>query len=401
MTKIIINDARIKIDEHIIIPEDIEVDRPSLNLYVGKTGSGKTILLKTLSGIARDIYNLEIRGRIIVDGKHHYIPQEPWIINIGNTGIEELIYTSFINKKKFLWIKELEQYKHILSKKISNMSYGERRILEILKSIIIDPDILFFDEPFEALDPRNKLLVEDLLAKLVDLGKIIVATAKTKLNGWKTYGIRSLKNKKIKSNELKNLDPRSSGKGRIVVRNAYIKRGKKKIRIPDMDLRPGEAISIFGSNGAGKTTILLGLSGVLKIKGYCEIKGTIGFVPDDVSMIFSWSGTKSVVRELCGYNIECYEISIDILEKLGIKINDRFFYEHSDGEKRLIILIPQLIKEIDILLIDGGLEYIDFDRAKTVEELIRRFLDDGGIVVSTIPSGDDLYAVEGLQLFSY
>ncbi|WP_148677257.1 ATP-binding cassette domain-containing protein [Staphylothermus hellenicus] len=130
-----------KIDEQIILPENLEVHEPSQNLYVGKTGAGKTILLKTLSGIALDLYNIEVEGEIVVDGKSYYIPQEPWIINIGKTGIEELIYTMYANKEntslfKQLELKQLDQYKHVLTKRISDMSYGEKRILEILKTII-------------------------------------------------------------------------------------------------------------------------------------------------------------------------------------------------------------------------------------------------------------------------
>ncbi|ABN69153.1 ABC transporter related [Staphylothermus marinus F1] len=399
MANILINNVRIKLDEQIIIPENLEVHEPSQNLYVGKTGAGKTILLKTLSGIAPDLYNIVIEGEIVVDGKNYYIPQEPWIINVGKTGIEELIYTIYYtNKKNTSLFKQLDQHKYMLTKRISDMSYGERRVLEILKTIIYDPDIVFFDEPFEALDPRNKVMVSELLKELVSHGKIIIATAKTRLDGWKTYRINSIKKRQINIDDLEQIDPQSSGRGKITIKNAYIRRGKRKIYIPQIDLRPGGSITIIGSNGAGKTSILLGISGVLKIHGYHEIKGNIGFVPDDVSMIFSWSDTETVIKELCSSNDDCYRSSIRILKNLGIKIEDRFFYEHSDGEKRLIILIPQLMKNPDILLIDGGLEYIDYEKAKVVEELIYKFLNSGGIVVSTLPSGEELHVIEGLHL---
>ncbi|ADI31891.1 ATP-binding cassette domain-containing protein [Staphylothermus hellenicus] len=243
-------------------------------------------------------------------------------------------------------------------------------------------------------------MVSELLRELVSHGKIIIATAKTRLDGWKTYSITSIKKHQINIYELKQIDPLSSGRGKIVIKNAYVRRGKRRIRIPEIDLRPGSSITIIGSNGAGKTSILLGISGVLKIYGYREIKGSIGFVPDDVSMIFSWSDTETVIRELCSNNNNCYKNSTRILRNLGIRIEDRFFYEHSDGEKRLVILIPQLMKRPDILLIDGGLEYIDYEKAKIVEELVDKFLNSGGIVVSTLPSGDELHAVEGLYLFA-
>ena len=398
MARIMLENVTIELGHKKIVPENLSITSSSKILYVGKTGSGKTVLLKTLAGIMKDIHEARIHGTIIVEGKTHYIPQEPWPLNLGSTGYEELLIITHIykNKAQDKLLENLLKTNDFLKKKIKEMSYGEKRVLDILKTIMISPEILLIDEPYESLDNSNREKVTNIIEEILNTeSAIIVATSKKPLDGWKTYSIRNYS--PIESSKDIDVDPIINQLGKIMIRKgAYISRGKKRIKYPDINLRPGEGITIIGPNGAGKTTLMLGIAGALKIHGEHIISGNIGYVPDDVSMIFSWLRAIDVVKELCGNNGVCFDESLRIIEELGILLNDRYFYELSDGEKRLLLLIPQIVAGKSILLIDGGLEYIDQVRIRAVEKIIDEYMSLGGIVITSLPLGDELDVLERL-----
>ncbi len=396
MPKLLLENVAIELGDKKIVPENLFVTNPSKILYVGKTGSGKTVLLKTLAGIMKDIHDARIYGTLIVEGRTQYVPQEPWPLNLGNTGYEELLITTHLykNKAQDRLLKSLLKTNDFLKKKIKEMSYGEKRVLNILKTVITSPEILLIDEPYESLDKSNKEKVTEIIEKILNTETaIVVATSKKPLDRWKTYSIKSYSHIEL-LNDI-DADPVIDQLGKIVIQEgAYIRRGKKQIKYPDIDLRPGEGITIIGPNGAGKTTLMLGIAGSLKIHGEHIINGNIGYVPDDVSMIFSWLRAIDVIRKLCGNNGICFDKSLRLIEELGILLNDKYFYELSDGEKRLLLLIPQIMAGKSILLIDGGLEYIDQVRAQAVEKIIDEYMSLGGIVITSLPIGDELDVLE-------
>ncbi len=396
MARIILENVIIELEHNKIVPEDLFATSCSKILYVGKTGSGKTILLKTLSGIMKNIHEAKIHGKIIIDGKIHYIPQEPWPLNLGSTGYEELLLTTRLHQNMIndKLLSNLLKNNSFLKKRIKEMSYGEKRVLDILKTLIISPEILLIDEPYESLDNTNREKVTEIIEEVLNTkSTIVIATSKKPLSSWKTYGIKSYS--LIEPPRKIEVDPVINRPGKIVIHEgAFIRRGKIRIKYPNIKLRPGEGITIIGPNGAGKTTLLLGIAGALKIHGKHSISGDIGYVPDDVSMIFSWLKAINIVKELCGNNEICFNESMRIIKELGILVKNKYFYELSDGEKRLLLLIPQIVVGKSILLIDGGLEYIDQVRVQVVEKIINEYMSLGGIVITSLPVGDELNVLE-------
>lgn len=56
----------------------------------------------------------------------------------------------------------------------SSLSYGQRKLLEIARCLVIDAQIYLFDEPFAGLFPEMIDLVSDILENLRDQGKTII-----------------------------------------------------------------------------------------------------------------------------------------------------------------------------------------------------------------------------------
>ena len=71
------------------------------------------------------------------------------------------------------------------------LSEGEKKRVAISTVLALDPEVLLLDEPTASLDPRSKALLLDLLNRLGDTGKTIVATTQ-ELEVAQTMGPRAV-----------------------------------------------------------------------------------------------------------------------------------------------------------------------------------------------------------------
>ena len=72
----------------------------------------------------------------------------------------------------------LEQFKitHLRKSKAGKLSGGERRRLEIARSLVSDPKIIMLDEPFAGIDPITVQSIQTIIRKLRDDGISILIT---------------------------------------------------------------------------------------------------------------------------------------------------------------------------------------------------------------------------------
>ena len=139
----------------------------NLILFMGPSGCGKTTLLKIISNNLTQNLNYQI---LQTSSKPFLILQEdalsPWLSGIDNI-------TRFLNISKNV----LEDYglfthtKSFIDKKACYMSYGQRRLIELLRSICFQPDLLLLDEPFNYLDYKSRTIVSETLRKLINRHK--------------------------------------------------------------------------------------------------------------------------------------------------------------------------------------------------------------------------------------
>lgn len=390
-----IENVVVRIGGTVIVAEQVSLARKTLVNYYGPTGSGKTVLLKTIAGIGREIHGYTSRGGISIWNPVWYIPQEPWPLHIGTTTRQELLFVKKLMKSK-AEVKEIEQVvaeAGILDKKILCMSYGEKRILEFVKAYVAQPHTLIADEPYEGLDKQRKAVVDKIIKRITENNGCVIASSKRPLNGWVNKRIYRKPEIKLDGNlpSIPRIEP-----GHIRVGNGYIKRGKKTIEIPEIVLSPGTIVTVLGENGSGKTSLLLALSGAVKYHGDITVTGRIGFVPDDVSTIFSWMTAREVINRLCSSSMACINKTMDALRKLSINISNKYFQELSDGEKRITLMLSNIYSGKNILLLDGGLENVDYTRARIIAFLLNELAERGGIIVLTRPAEGSLHVCEGI-----
>lgn len=144
---------------------------------IGSSGCGKSTLLSILEGI-----NAPTQGSILIDGKpihgtgtdrgvvfQHY-SLFPWMTARKNVafGIKQI--RKKLPKSERLKIADefldkvgLEEFKN---KYPSQLSGGMQQRVAIARALAMDTGILLMDEPFGAIDAKNRTILQELLLKL-------------------------------------------------------------------------------------------------------------------------------------------------------------------------------------------------------------------------------------------
>lgn len=156
---------------------------------VGRNGSGKTVLFKTILG-----YIKPSSGKVFVSGKEigvdidfadniGVIIETPGFLS-GYTGYKNLEYLAGI--RKIIGKEEIRSTMERVGldpnsrKNVGKYSLGMRQRLGIAQAIMENPDILILDEPMNGLDNHG---VEDVRRILLDLkaeGKTVILASHNK-----------------------------------------------------------------------------------------------------------------------------------------------------------------------------------------------------------------------------
>ncbi len=150
-----------------------EVKKNSYFVILGKTGSGKTMLLESIAGLKKDVF-----GNIYLNGKNitalppekrdfGFVYQDFMLfpnMNVQNNIKYSLRYKKIANEKElFLDLVEFLQIGHLLKRGILSLSGGEKQRVAIARAIFLRPKLLLLDEPLSAVDPTFRSSIMKLL----------------------------------------------------------------------------------------------------------------------------------------------------------------------------------------------------------------------------------------------
>ncbi|MEI7982148.1 MAG: ATP-binding cassette domain-containing protein [Bacteroidota bacterium] len=154
---------------------------------LGPNGAGKTTLIRIINQIiAPDEGELFFNGRKLVPGDVAYIgylPEERGLYKKMTVGeqamylaqLKGLSHQESLNRLKF-WFEKFE-IKTWWNRKVEELSKGMQQKIQFLITIIHEPRLLIFDEPFSGFDPINaNLLKEEILAQKEKGATIIFST---------------------------------------------------------------------------------------------------------------------------------------------------------------------------------------------------------------------------------
>jgi len=149
--------------ERILENLSFEVKEGEVLTILGPNGAGKTVLLKTLLGL------LPYKGKIewTPGIKIGYVPQRlPFIKDIPMSVWEFFKLKEASEKETKEIFNSIGLTEDILEKKIGDLSSGQFQRILIGWALILNPQILLFDEPTTGIDIGGQESIYNLLEKL-------------------------------------------------------------------------------------------------------------------------------------------------------------------------------------------------------------------------------------------
>ena len=170
-------EKKVGLDTH-IYPTNLRFEKNTINILLGSTLAGKTTLMQIMAGL------------------HKPTNGEIWFNEKNVTGVAvqkrnvSMVYQQFINypnftvfdniasplkitgissdeiKKKVIEVSDLLKLSEMLDKKPNELSGGQQQRVGIARSLAVEPDIWFLDEPFSALDPLIRKEMQDEFLRL-------------------------------------------------------------------------------------------------------------------------------------------------------------------------------------------------------------------------------------------
>ena len=157
---------------------------PGVTGLLGPNGAGKSTILHMIAG-----FLAPSKGTLTVGGKPSWL--NPGIYkNLGLVPERDSVY-AFLTGEQFVRatakLHDLPDVEaatwHAIARvdmadaadrKISTYSKGMRQRIKVAAALVHDPEILLLDEPFNGMDPRQRIHMMDLLAKLGAEGRVIL-----------------------------------------------------------------------------------------------------------------------------------------------------------------------------------------------------------------------------------
>jgi branched-chain amino acid transport system ATP-binding protein len=169
-------------DIMVLLDVTMQAREEKITTIIGPNGAGKSTVLKTIFGFLKPM-----DGKVMLDGKNitgqdpFSMPLEGIVFIMQDRGIfpfltaeENLELGAWLFKKDKRRVKQCidgiySKYPVLRDRHTvyaGNLSGGEQRMLEIGKALMIDPQIILFDEPTAGLAPIVSNLIFEEVEKL-------------------------------------------------------------------------------------------------------------------------------------------------------------------------------------------------------------------------------------------
>lgn len=166
--------------------DEVTFSVPKGGIYglLGPNGAGKTTTLRMINYII-----VPDTGRVLIEGHKAshttqewigYLPEERGLYKKMKVG-EQLMYLGQLKglsrkdaqKQIKYWLERFDA-KDWLQKEVGELSKGMHQKIQFISTILHDPQICIFDEPFSGLDPINSEILKKVILELKDAGKTIL-----------------------------------------------------------------------------------------------------------------------------------------------------------------------------------------------------------------------------------
>lgn len=166
--------------------DNVSISVPEKCIYglLGPNGAGKTTLIRIINQITGpDTGQLLLNGRKLMPGDVHaigYLPEERGLYKKMKVG-EQALYLAQLKglskaeamKRLGYWFRKLDIVDW-WGKKVEELSKGMQQKVQFITTVLHEPKLLIFDEPFTGFDPVNANLIKNEILFLRDRGATII-----------------------------------------------------------------------------------------------------------------------------------------------------------------------------------------------------------------------------------
>ena len=405
---------------------------------VGPVGSGKTTLAKALSGRLFRTGSVYFKSRtnrvhpsiLLVEQQHHfknrsnmqdfYLQQR---FNSADSGDAYTIREELSNEDEELvayWLGFF-MLSHLIDKPLVTLSNGENKRLQLVKSVLRDPDWLILDNPFLGLDAEGREILSACLEKLIENSvQFILINSPAALPAcvnrvmyleegrvtWdgpiSTYESfrrvdKFVFNHTVMDDLIKSAQVYETFQQAVHMNDVTIAYGEKVILSGiHWEVNSGARWALSGPNGAGKST-LLSLITADNPQAYSQdiilfdrkrgtgesiwdIKKRIGYVSPELHVYFREpANVFNVVGSGLFDTLGVYKkISEDQHKRIALwlgvfgisHLSQRMFQQISTGEQRMVLLARALVKNPPLLILDEPCQGLDEEQIHRVKEIL-------------------------------
>ena len=172
--------------EHVVAVKEVSFAVESGRIFglLGPNGAGKTTTIRMITYIILpDEGQVFFKGRPVGPWSQElmgYLPEERGLYRKMRVG-EQLEYFAMLKglsrrqakEKVRYWLKRFDA-ESWYSRKTEELSKGMQQKVQFIATIVHDPELLIFDEPFSGLDPINAELLQEIIMELKAAGRTIL-----------------------------------------------------------------------------------------------------------------------------------------------------------------------------------------------------------------------------------
>ena len=166
--------------------DDVSLSVPRGSIYglLGPNGAGKTTLIRAINRIT-----LPDAGRVIFDGHQitdqdiyqiGYLPEERGLYKKMKVGEQAIFFAQLKGLSRREAIARLKEWfvrmgiESWWNRKVEDLSKGMAQKVQFITTVLHEPKLLIFDEPFSGFDPINANILKQEILRLRDKGATVI-----------------------------------------------------------------------------------------------------------------------------------------------------------------------------------------------------------------------------------
>ncbi len=436
---------------------------PKICGLVGANGSGKTTFAKICCGlVGKDEGYIKINGQNVdintpLDAKkygivlaHQNLSLIPDLtvwenIDLGHEDRQSLF---FLNTKKsrntaFNFLEELTEGEISIDDKITNLSPSYRQIVEIVKALSQNPNLLILDEPTAALEYfqverlfkkihelKEKgvsiIFISHRMQEIIKICDVVFAFRNGNLAGFVDFNENPRDENLIiplvtgkegyKLNNIKGCKRDFSNKKTVIeLKDVNL---KSKLRNINLSVKEGEILGIGGLQGQGQDYLTMVLAGVVPItSGKIYIEGTevkfsqpldaikkgIYFIPGERTtegLFMDRSVFNNLIYPRLSLNkdsfilnlIKLFKISDNIIKKVTLEPpkRDMIVSNLSGGNQQKVVFGRWLQFNPKILVLNDPAKGVDIQARNDLFNIVKELSNNGTTVILYSTSNEEL-----------